>query len=180
MKTFIETERLFLREIMPSDKEGMFELDADAEVHRYLGNRPVKNRKETEEAIFFIRQQYIDNGIGRWAIIEKKSGHFVGWGGFKLITGMVNNHTNYHDIGYRLIKRYWGKGYATESGLAVLNFGFQQLELQDVYAFADIGNTASRHVLEKIGMSLIEKFVHEGMEHNWFQITKEDWLATLK
>ena len=176
MQIFIETERLFLRELMPSDKNGMFELDADTEVHRYLGNHPVQNIKEAEEAIAFIRQQYTDNGIGRWAIIEKATGDFVGWGGFKLVTSVINNHSNYHDIGYRFIKRYWGKGYATESARAVVDYGFQQLKLQEIYAFADAGNKESRHVLEKIGLSFVEKFSYEGVAHDWFQLTKANWI----
>ncbi|HET7116151.1 MAG TPA: GNAT family N-acetyltransferase [Hanamia sp.] len=76
MKIFAETERLILREILPTDVEGMYELDADPEVHKYLGNKPVTSREKTVDVINFIRQQYIDNGTGRWAIIDKKSNEF--------------------------------------------------------------------------------------------------------
>ena len=86
MKIFAETERLILREILPTDVEGMYQLDADPEVHKYLGNKPVTNREQTVEVINFIRQQYIDNGIGRWIIIDKKSNEFLGWTGLKLVT----------------------------------------------------------------------------------------------
>ena len=64
----------------------MYELDADPEVHKYLGNKPVTNREQTVEVINFIRQQYIHNGIGRWAIIDKKSKEFLGWTGLKLVS----------------------------------------------------------------------------------------------
>ena len=84
-KIFAETERLILREILDTDEDAFFEMDADPEVHRYLGNNPVKTKEEIKAAIKFIRQQYIDNGIGRWALIEKSTGEFVGWGGMKLI-----------------------------------------------------------------------------------------------
>ena len=73
MKIFAETDRLILREILPTDIDGMYELDSDPEVHRYLGNQPVTNKDQVVEVINFIRQQYIDNGIGRWAIIDKKT-----------------------------------------------------------------------------------------------------------
>lgn len=56
-----------------------------------------------------IRRQYIENGIGRWAVIDKESNNFVGWSGLKLITAKINNHQNFYDLGYRLIKRYWGR-----------------------------------------------------------------------
>lgn len=92
MKIFAETERLILREILPSDIDGMFELDSDPEVHKYLGNKPVTTREQISDAINFIRQQYIDNGIGRWAIIDKKTNDFIGWTGLKFVTELTNNH----------------------------------------------------------------------------------------
>ena len=69
MKIFAETERLLLREIQLTDVAGFFELDSDPEVHRYLGSAPVQNNQQIVEAIQFIRNQYINNGIGRWAVI---------------------------------------------------------------------------------------------------------------
>ena len=73
MKIFTETERFILREILPSDIDGMFELDADPDVHRYLGNQALSTKEQVVDVINFIRQQYVDNGIGRWAIIDKKN-----------------------------------------------------------------------------------------------------------
>jgi len=106
MKILAETERLILRDILPTDVEGMYQLDAAPEVHKYLGNKPVASREQTVEVINFIRQQYIDNGIGRWAIINKKSNEFLGWTGLKLVTDETNRHKNYYDLGYRLVKKY--------------------------------------------------------------------------
>ncbi len=74
MKVFVETERLILREIMPIDVEGMFELDSNPIVHKYLGNNPVKAKEQSMKAINFIRQQYEERGVGRWVAIEKSSG----------------------------------------------------------------------------------------------------------
>ncbi|HET9135425.1 MAG TPA: GNAT family N-acetyltransferase [Candidatus Kapabacteria bacterium] len=70
MKIFAETERLILREILPIDDEGMFEMDSDAEVHTYL-EESVTTIEESRNIIELIRQQYIERGIGRWAMIEK-------------------------------------------------------------------------------------------------------------
>ena len=71
MKIFLETERFILREIIPTDVDGLFQLDSDPEVHRFLGKNPVSDKSQIVEAIHLIRQQYIDNGIGRWAISAK-------------------------------------------------------------------------------------------------------------
>jgi len=86
MKIFAETERLLLREMFPSDVDGMYELDSDPDVHRYLGNKPVIDKDQIIDVINLIRQQYIDNGIGRWAIIDKKNNEFIGWTGLKFVT----------------------------------------------------------------------------------------------
>lgn len=175
MKIFIETERLILREILPTDIDGMFELDSDPEVHRYLGNKPVTDREQIVNAINFIRQQYIDNGIGRWAIVNKKTNAFIGWTGLKFATDLTNNHKNYYDLGYRLIKKYWGQGIATETATASLKYAFEQLKADEVYAMADCENRSSNKILEKVGLNFIEKFDLDGTEHNWYKIAKKEF-----
>ena len=174
MKIFIETERLILRELLPTDDAGMFELDSDPEVHRYLGNKPLQNIEQGREIIAFIRRQYIDYGIGRWAVIEKATGDFMGWSGLKFFDTSVNNHTGFYDIGYRLIKQYWGRGYATESALAVLNYGFTILNLPVIYGMADVKNTASNNTLRKIGLGFVETFDYDGILHNWYEIRRTE------
>ncbi len=175
MKIFAETERLILREILPTDVEGMYELDADPEVHKYLGNNPVTSREQTVEVMNFIRQQYIDHGIGRWAIIDKKSNEFLGWTGLKLVTDEINNHKNYYDLGYRLLKKYWGQGIATESAFASLEYAFDKLDAKEVYAMADCENNGSNNILKKVGLNFIETFDLKGVKHNWYKIDKTEF-----
>jgi len=175
MKIYITTERLFLREILPSDIDSMFELDADPDVHRYLGNKPVTTKDQVAEVINFIRQQYIDNGIGRWAIIDKKTNEFVGWSGLKFVTDLTNNHKQYYDLGYRLIKKYWGQGIATEAAIASLNYAFNKLRADEVYAMADCDNHGSNKILRKVGLNFIEKFDLDGIEHNWYRIDRKQY-----
>jgi [ribosomal protein S5]-alanine N-acetyltransferase len=175
MKIFAETERLILREILPTDIDGMYELDSDPEVHKYLGNKPVKSKDQITDVINFIRQQYNDNGIGRWAIIDKKTGEFIGWTGLKLVTDEINHHRNYYDLGYRLIKKYWGRGIATETAFATLEFAFYKLGVNEVYAIADCQNEGSNKVLKKAGLKFIETFDLDGVEHNWYKIERSEY-----
>lgn len=175
MKIFIETDRLILREILPSDIDGMFKLDSDPEVHKYLGNKPITEREQISDVINFIRQQYIDNGIGRWAIIDKKTNDFIGWTGLKFVTELTNNHKNYYDLGYRLIRKYWGQGIATETAIACLKYAFEQLKTNEVYAIADCENNGSNKILRKVGLNFIERFDFDGIEHNWYRITKDEY-----
>ncbi|MEI6408142.1 MAG: GNAT family N-acetyltransferase [Bacteroidota bacterium] len=180
MKIYAETARLILRELLPEDDQGMFDLDSDPEVHRFLGNNPVTDIEQVRAVIQFVRQQYIDNGIGRWAMIERETGDFIGWTGLKLVTEMRNNHINYIDVGYRLIRKFWGRGFATESTKASLVYGFHEMGLENIYATTEIGHLASRHVLEKSGLKLIEIYESEGMQYNWLQITRADFESNNK
>jgi len=168
MKLYLETGRLILRELQPSDDEGMFELDSNPEVHRFLGNKPVKNIEESRGYIENVRKQYVDNGIGRWAVILKETNEFIGWSGIKFIKEQINNHHDFYEIGYRFIQKHWGKGYAAEAGLAFVDYAFNEMKVENLYAYADAGNASSRNVLEKLGMHYVNSFEYEGEEHVWY------------
>jgi ribosomal-protein-alanine N-acetyltransferase len=168
MNSFIETERLILREFLPMDDEGMFELDSNPEVHRFLGNKPVKDIEESRGYIENVRKQYAENGIGRWAVILKETNEFIGWSGIKLIKDKINNHQNFYEIGYRFIQKHWGKGYATEAGLAFVKYAFNEMKADTLYAYADAGNVNSRRILEKLGMQYVNSFEYEGEEEVWY------------
>jgi [ribosomal protein S5]-alanine N-acetyltransferase len=166
MNVLIETNRLIIRPLLPTDKEGMFQLDSNPEVHRYVGKKPVKTVDESAAVIEFIRQQYVDFGIGRWAVVEKGTNEFIGWMGFKLFKGPVNKHADFYDFGYRLREEYWGRGYATEAGVATLHYGIDTFGFTDIYAMTDVNNIASRRVLEKMGFALACIFDYDG-ELTW-------------
>jgi [ribosomal protein S5]-alanine N-acetyltransferase len=175
MKIITETERLIIREILPTDVDDMFELHSDPEVHIYLNNSTVNSKEKIIDIINFVRKKYIDNGVGRWAIIEKKTNEFIGWTGLDLVTEEINNHINFYDLGYRLKKRYWGKGIATESAFASLNYAFEKLNATEVYARAHFENAGSNKILKKVGLKFIEEFVHEGIKHNWYKISRVEY-----
>ena len=175
MDNYLETERLILREFLPSDDVGMFELDSNPELHKYIGNNPIQTIEEARAIIKTVRQQYLDNGIGRLAAIEKSSGEFIGWSGLKFIKEYENNHINFYDVGYRLIPKFWGKGYATESAKAAISYGFTKLNLVDIIGSANIENVKSRRALEKCGLKFVEKFMWKNIHCDWLKITKEEW-----
>ncbi len=175
MQKIAETERFVIREILPTDTDGMFELDSDPEVHKYLGNKPVANKEQIINVINFIRQQYIDNRIGRWAIIDKITNEFIGWTGLKFVTELTNNHQNYYDLGYRLKRKYWGKGIATETALISLEYAFNIIKTEEVFAAASVENMGSNKVLQKIGFKLLETFYYEDIKCNWYRIDKKDY-----
>lgn len=175
MKIHIETDRLLMRDMMEEDVQGMFAMDSDAEVHKFLGNKPISTLEEAQKMIASIKQQYIDNGIGRWAVVEKESGDFIGWSGFRLITDVVNERTQYYDLGYRFLKKYWGKGYASETAFASLNHGFTELNLKEIVGIADVAHTASNVILKKVGLIKRNEFIYDGTLHNFYSLSKQEW-----
>lgn len=170
MKNSIETERLLLRPLLAEDADGMFALDSDPEVHRFLGNQPIQNKEEAFSVIAFVQEQYESLGIGRWAVLEKSSGEFLGWSGLKKITEPFLGMPFYYDLGYRFRTQYWGKGFATEAAKAWVNEGFHTLQLQELFASTHLENHASASVLMKCGFTEQAPVEREGDRYRWFQL----------
>lgn len=171
MKIHAETPRLILRDIELSDAEAMFEMDSDMEVHRYLGKEPVTSLQQIVDVIGFVRGQYAEFGIGRWAVVEKASGEFVGWSGLKWMTQETNGHINFYDLGYRYQRKHWGKGFATEAAQASVDYCRDVLKSETLYGMANVEHVVSRKILEKMGLSYVEDFVYDEEPHAWFKKT---------
>ncbi len=157
-----------MREVKISDDRGFFQLDSDPEVHRYLGGKPVKTIEECRDMIAGLRDQYRQYGIGRWAVILKETGEFLGWSGLK-VEKNVNGRARFYDLGYRFIPKYWEMGYATEAGRAWVDFGFNQMKLDTICAYTSPKNLESQRVLEKCGLRHTETFLYEGEPELWYE-----------
>lgn len=172
MRIFAETPRLLLRELVPDDAPGMFALDSDPAVLRYLHTKPQTAVAESAAVIELVRTQYAENGIGRWAVVLKNSGEFVGWCGMKLVRDTVNGHTDFYDLGYRLLQKHWAKGYGYEAARACLDYAFGPLGLSTLYGIAMTGNAGSRRILEKLGFQLVNFFEEHGEELVWYRLDR--------
>jgi ribosomal-protein-alanine N-acetyltransferase len=176
MSFVFQTPRFIIRRLEATDREDMFKMDNDPEVHRYLGNTPVQTIEETDAIIRSILDQYDRLGVGRMAIIDKTTHAFVGWTGLKKLEEPYNNQVGVYDLGYRLLQEYWGKGVATETALGTIYYGFNTLNLEKITAMADCDNLGSNHVLTKAGMHFVETFMLDNVLHNWYELTRKDYL----
>lgn len=156
MKEIIETERLFLRELNVNDAESFYRLNLDKDVLKYTGDEPFENIENSKE---FLEKynHYEKYGFGRWAVINKENGKFLGWCGLKF-----TEIRNEYDIGFRFFKKYWNKGYATESAKSCIDYGINKLQLTEILGRAMRENQASIRVLEKIGLEYNRDFDFEG------------------
>lgn len=162
MNIRIETPRLIIREMLPTDDAAMFTMDNDPKVHRYLGGNPYTDIQQSRDNIAFIRRQYAEHGIGRWAVTLKDSGEFIGWTGFKRMVEPVNGHVGHLDFGYRHTRKFWGQGFGYEAAKAALDYGVGALGFADIYAMTDVDNAGSRRILEKLGFRFVEIFPYDG------------------
>lgn len=176
MKIEIETERLLLRELDYLDTDDLFEMDSDPEVHLFIENKPVQSIDEITKIIESLKVQYQENGIARWAVLDKLTNECVGWSGLKYFKQPLNNHTNFYELGYRFKKKHWGKGFATESSTAILDYGFKNLNTERIFAITDPKNANSKKVLKKLGFDFKETFDYEGDPTDWFELNKSTWM----
>jgi len=178
MNIHIETDRLIIRDFVKENVQGIFELDSNPAVHTFLGNKPIHTMEQAEQIVDYIMGQYETYGMGRWAIIDKENGEFVGWTGLKY-EDKVRKEFNYYDIGYRLKENYWGKGIATETAIASLKYGFETMNLSEIGGAADVNHAASNKILRKIGLQFVDTFEYEGAAHNWYNLTKSSYLEKI-
>ena len=156
MDVFVETERLVLRRFTGDDLELLVELDGDPEVKRYIDNGAPVDRADLADMLEWWLGYYDRfDGYGFWAAIEKSTGRFVGW--FHLRPGDGAGPLE-PELGYRLRRETWGRGYGTEGSKALVDKAFAELGVDRVYATTMAVNTASRRVMEKAGLRYVRTF----------------------
>ncbi|MCA9865618.1 MAG: GNAT family N-acetyltransferase [Anaerolineales bacterium] len=144
----METERLTLRRFAPADHDPLTRVFGDADVMRF-GDGP-----QTPEWVGgWLRrtlESYEQRGYGPWAVVEKSGGAVIGYCGLFFFPH-VNGRPEV-EIGYRLARAWWGRGYATEAVLAARDYAFDTLGLSRLIALIDPANAASIRVARKAGM----------------------------
>ncbi|SMF87769.1 ribosomal-protein-alanine N-acetyltransferase [Paenibacillus uliginis N3/975] len=158
---YLETARLKFRDWEQADLEPFSKLNADKEVMTYFP----KSLSTEETQIFYqsIVSELKECGFGLYAVEVKDNKEFIGFIGFHRATFKAD-FTPCIEIGWRLKKEAWGKGYATEGAAACLQYGFNELGLRDIYSFTADINEPSKNVMTKIGMRFIKTFSHPKVE----------------
>ena len=154
---FLETERMVLRRFTEADIANLVELDSDPEVMRFINGGRATPREEVETELLpaFLGHYERYAGYGFWAAIEKSTGEFLGWFHFRPDEGAAPGEV---ELGYRLRRSAWGKGYATEGSRALIEKGFTELGVERVVASTMVVNVASRRVMEKAGLRFVRAF----------------------
>jgi len=148
MSILLETERLILRRVTLADGKDIARMNSDPQVMRYVGDGKPRSKEMSEAGVRRMLRMYdVYPGLGIWVGETRRARQFIGIFILTYIPKTVEV-----EIGYRLPREAWGKGYATEGAAALLRYGFESVGLDRIVAVTYPQNRASRHVLEKIGL----------------------------
>ena len=156
MHKVLETERMVLRRMEKSDVENFMGIFSDPLAMRYYP--ATKSRDEVEEWVRWTLGSYRDHGFGLWVAVLKASGEFAGQCG---LTVQEVEGKEEIEIGYLFLRRFWGRGLATEAAQVVRDHGFA-LGYRRLISIIDPGNLASRRVAEKTGLTLEKEAIKSG------------------
>jgi RimJ/RimL family protein N-acetyltransferase len=166
----IETARVYLRPFTFDDLDAFAVIGSDPDVMRYIGAGRPLSREDTQTRLNAIIEHQNKHGFGVWAAIEKSTGTLMGYCGLQFL-----DNTSEVEVGYRLAKRFWGMGFASEAAKASLRYGFETLGLGRIVAVVQPANLASQHVLEKIGLSYVKDARFYNTEVKYYAITQEEY-----
>jgi RimJ/RimL family protein N-acetyltransferase len=178
------TERLILRRWRESDREPFAAMNADPEVMRYF--RAPLDRLASDTFVDRIEASFDERGYGLWAVEVRDTGSFIGFVGLALQT-FEAHFTPAVEIGWRLSRAAWGRGYATEAARAALAYGFGPAGLQEIVSMTSRVNLRSQAVMERIGLTRdpADDFEHPRLPedhplrpHVLYRIKRDAWLES--
>ena len=168
-----ETERLLIRPFCLEDVTQLASILSDPEVMRY-SVRGICDDAATRKFIEWCISCYESHGVGPWALIDKKSSDLIGFCG---VSPEVVDNAEEINLGYRLAKRYWGVGLASESARAALIYAFSKKHVDSVVAIVEPEHIASRRVAEKVGFSNYKNVEFYGKPIRLYRLNHDQWSA---
>ena len=175
MRVLLETTRLILREFESTDSEIIRKLDSDPEVMKYISNGIPSDDTEVQRAIRVTIEtlQKHQGAFGYWMAIEKSSNEIIGWFHLRPLKSDPDN-TSIQELGYRLFRKFWNQGFATEGSLALIKYA-KTKNVQEVWAHSMSANTSSQNVMKKCGLEFschdtYPEFPGEDKQTSWFKL----------
>ncbi len=169
-KVILKTDRLILRELVPSDADDLALILCDSETMRYYP-RPLE-RPEVDDWVDRRLKQYDKDGHGLWGVILKSEQKLIGDCGllFQEVRGI-----EMLEVGYQFNKNYWGRGLATEAARGCMDYAFNELGSHQIISMIRPENIASRRVAEKNGLHIEKQIFWRDFVHYVYTIEREEW-----
>ena len=164
----LETKRLYIRPFRIDDTHALHQIFGDVRVMARIPSGPSLTLDETRRRVEKIIEWQDKDGLSLWALEHKDSRFLIGDCGLIPVEGQGPEIEISYDIAYA----FWGQGYATEAARACLRYGFEQLNLDRIIGLTYADHTASRRVLQKIGMKYEKSVCYYDRELVQYNISK--------
>jgi RimJ/RimL family protein N-acetyltransferase len=171
--TILETARLRLEPMADEHLDGLFAMNKDPAVMRYITGEP-ESREATLAMIGRVKQRWANWGFGWWSLFDKQSGELIGAAGLHYLG---YDPANRHEIGWRLRQDKWGQGFASEAARRIAAFAFDELDAPVLCAICHPDNLDSSRVMKKLGMTYQRQEEWHGAMVSVHQITAAQWRA---
>jgi RimJ/RimL family protein N-acetyltransferase len=167
----LRTARLRLVPYKMEHLDGLYEMSSDPRVMRYIGG-VTRTLDETVAAIERQQSRWATHGFGWWSFFKVGTGEIIGAGCIQHLAGNVGNPL---EIGWRLRPDHWGQGFASEAARTMAAFAFDRLRAPELLAVANPENTASRRVMERLGMTYRGIEAWYDTDVATYEITADEW-----
>lgn len=165
MKTpVLETERLFLRPLTVNDADAVFaNWTSDPDIAKFMRWELHKDIKETRQWLTAEEDLVKSDSVYNWGFVLKQTGELIGSGGLVYIESK-----GMYELGYNIMKKYWGQGLTTEAAEKIIDFGKKELMQKRFYCCHAKDNPASGRVMTKVGF----QYQHDSVYYSWNQERK--------
>jgi RimJ/RimL family protein N-acetyltransferase len=170
--TILTTPRLRLEPMTDAHFDGLYAMNSDPEVMRYITGKP-DTPDDTRAMIERVKDRWALYGFSWWTFFEIETGEIIGAG---CVQHLGRDPANPHELGWRLRQDKWGKGFASEAARRMASFAFDTVGAPLVCAVCNPANRASSQVMEKLGMSYQGEAEWYGMTTSVYEISGADWL----
>lgn len=162
----LHTSRLVLEPLARSDLDWFTAMRADPDVMKYIGANGPLTSEQSKEKLDRYLACWGERGLGMFGVRVRDESAPVGWGGLQPLA-----ETGEIEVGYAFAKPAWGRGFATETAMAAVRWGFEELELERIVAVAYAENTGSRRVMDKLGMRFERMRYLYGTDSVYYSVT---------
>lgn len=166
MHIITQTPRLIVREFLPEELETYLAHFNDERVTQYI---PKRTRDERVNIFNKALANYqLTKKLGIWGIFNADNGEFIG----SCLLRAFNEEPGVIELGYSMDHKYWGKGIGSEMGLAMVQYGFLDADIDEIVAVTELENIGSQRVLEKAGLKRMDNIFREDLELAFFKMGK--------
>ena len=166
----LTTPHLSLRPWRPEDGKALFNILQEENILRYFPDPSPPSIQKVDQYITHHLAHWEKYGYGHWAVVTREEELVVGWNGLEYLAEI-----NETEVAYLLSKRVWGRGYATEAAIAAVHFGFEHADLDAIIGLVHSENIGSVRVLEKGGLSFVDRISLWGMVMSRYRLLKADF-----